>query len=264
MTDASAEVLSGLPEDKRRAIMAELFGRGKWRARPLVHAPDRSARPTFRRAITATTTRPGTFPIPSFAISRSSPRRSIVLPRVREALAINPDLLVMISPWSAPAWMKTTQEPHQGASSCRNIIRPSQIISPGPVQAFGQEGVPVSMLTIQNEPNFEPDNYPGERVDPTAASRDHRPLCRPDVQVAAGFTPRSSTGITIGIIPRCRSQCSPIRSHGNISRASPGIATKATLPAQSPVHDAFPRKDAWLTECSGGEWSRSLPRCSPG
>ena len=27
MTDASAELLSRLPEDKRRAIMAELFGR---------------------------------------------------------------------------------------------------------------------------------------------------------------------------------------------------------------------------------------------
>ena len=34
------------------------------------------------------------------------------------------------------------------------------------MQAFGNEGVPVSMLTIQNEPNFEPENYPGERVDP--------------------------------------------------------------------------------------------------
>ena len=27
------------------------------------------------------------------------------------------------------------------------------------------------------------------------------------------------------------------------------------VPAQSPVHDAFPDKDAWFTECSGGEWS---------
>ena len=27
------------------------------------------------------------------------------------------------------------------------------------------------------------------------------------------------------------------------------------VPAQSPVHDAHPGKDAWLTECSGGEWT---------
>ena len=39
------------------------------------------------------------------------------------------------------------------------------------------------------------------------------------------------------------------------SRASPGIATKATSPRRSPVHDAYPDKDAWFTECSGGEWS---------
>jgi glucosylceramidase len=25
--------------------------------------------------------------------------------------------------------------------------------------------------------------------------------------------------------------------------------------AQSPVHDAYPDKDAWVTECSGGQWS---------
>ena len=29
MTDASAQLLSRLPEDKRKAIMAELFGRGR-------------------------------------------------------------------------------------------------------------------------------------------------------------------------------------------------------------------------------------------
>jgi glucosylceramidase len=27
------------------------------------------------------------------------------------------------------------------------------------------------------------------------------------------------------------------------------------VPAQSPVHDAYPDKDAWETECSGGEWA---------
>ena len=27
------------------------------------------------------------------------------------------------------------------------------------------------------------------------------------------------------------------------------------VPAQSQVHDAFPDKDAWFTECSGGEWA---------
>jgi len=27
------------------------------------------------------------------------------------------------------------------------------------------------------------------------------------------------------------------------------------VPSQTPVHDAYPDKDAWETECSGGEWS---------
>ena len=38
------------------------------------------------------------------------------------------------------------------------------------------------------------------------------------------------------------------------SPASPGTAMTATSQAQTPVHDAHPDKDAYLTECSGGEW----------
>ena len=43
------------------------------------------------------------------------------------------------------------------------------------------------------------------------------------------------------------------RSGGAVpSPASPGTATAATSQAQTPVHDAHPDKDAYLTECSGG------------
>ena len=33
-------------------------------------------------------------------------------------------------------------------------------------QAMRKAGAPVDILTIQNEPHFEPDNYPGMRVEP--------------------------------------------------------------------------------------------------
>ncbi len=86
-----------------------------------------------------------------------------MLPRVREALAINPDLMVMISPWSAPAWMKTTRSLIQGQLVPQYYPAFANYLA-RTVEAFAHEGVPVSMLTIQNEPNFEPDSYPGMRV----------------------------------------------------------------------------------------------------
>ncbi len=48
----------------------------------------------------------GTDPeLEKFSLARA---QADVLPLAREALRINPSLKVFISPWSAPAWMKTT------------------------------------------------------------------------------------------------------------------------------------------------------------
>ena len=110
------------------------------------------------------------------------------------------------------------------------------------VQAFGREGVPVSMLTIQNEPNFEPDNYPGERVDPSQRADIIGRYVGPTFKRLGLHTRGSSIGIIIGTIPKCRLPCFATRSRGNMSRGSRGIVTPATSPAQSPVHDAFPAK----------------------
>ncbi|HJR82503.1 MAG TPA: hypothetical protein VJ775_01110, partial [Sphingomicrobium sp.] len=164
MTDASAQLLSELPDDKRKAIMAELFGRGGDGlglsfTRLTVGASDFS--PTHYSYDDT----PGNAPDPELRHFSIEPAKKYVLPRTREALAINPDLMVMISPWSAPAWMKT------GRSLIKGELEPEYYTAfanylARTVEEFGREGVPVSMLTIQNEPDFEPGDYPGMRVDP--------------------------------------------------------------------------------------------------
>ena len=113
MTDASAELLSRLPDEQRKAVMAELFGRrngglGLSFTRVTVGASDFS--PTHYSYDDS----PGNVPDPELRHFSIDPARKYVLPRLRDALAINPDLKVMISPWSAPAWMKTTGSLIQG------------------------------------------------------------------------------------------------------------------------------------------------------
>jgi len=252
MTDASAQVISSLPAKKRHALMVELFGRkngglGLSFTRLTVGASDFS---THDYSYDDT---PGNVADPGLRYFSIDAAKEYVLPRMREALAINPDLKVMISPWSAPAWMKTTKRLIKGSLVPQFYPAFADYLAKT-VQAFGAEGVPVSMLTIQNEPNFEPDNYPGERVDPPA---------RAEI-IGRYVGPRfKSLGIRTQILDWDHNWDHPemplaVLSDPVARQYVSGVAWhcyNGDVPAQTPVHDAFPDKDAWLTECSGGEWS---------
>ena len=252
MTDASAEVLSELPESKRRAIMAELFGRangglGLSFTRLTVGASD------FSSSDYSYDDTPGNVPDPQLRYFSIEPAKKYVLPRTREALAINPDLLVMISPWSAPAWMKTTRSLIKGEIVPEYYPAFANYLA-RTVQSFDGEGVPVSMLTIQNEPNFEPGDYPGERVDPPQRADIIGKHVGPTFRRLGLRTQildwdhnwdRPEMPLAVLENPAARQYISGVAWH----------CYNGDVPAQTPVHDAFPQKDAWITECSGGEWS---------
>lgn len=252
MTDASAELLSALPEQKRGALMEELFGRengglGLSFTRLTVGASDFS--PTHYSYDDS----PGNAPDPTLVHYSIDPARKFVLPRTREALAINPDLMVMISPWSAPAWMKTTKSLIKGQLEPRYYDAFAAYMA-RTVEEFGREGVPVSMLTIQNEPDFEPNDYPGMRVNPPERAqiigRHLGPLLR-------------ARGIRTQILDYDHNWDNPemplaVLADPVARQYVAGVAWhcyEGDVPAQSLVHDAYPAKDAWFTECSGGEWS---------
>jgi glucosylceramidase len=252
ITDASAQLLSALPDVKRKAIMAELFGRtngglGLSFTRLTVGASDFS---TQHYSYDDT---PGNVPDPELRYFSIDPAKKYVLPRTREALAINPDLLVMISPWSAPAWMKTTKSPIKGMLLPAYYPAFANYLA-RTVEEFGREGVPVSMLTIQNEPDFEPGDYPGMRVNPperaTIIGRYVGPTLRArglKTQILDYDHNWDDPQMPLAVLadPVARQYIAGVAWH----------CYEGDVPAQTPVHDAYPDKDAWETECSGGEWS---------
>ena len=261
MTDASAELLSRLPEDKRRAVMAELFGRangglGLSFTRLTVGASD------FSRTHYSYDDTPENVPDPHLEHFSIAPARQYVLPRIREALAINPDLKVMISPWSAPAWMKTTHSLIQGQLSAQYYPAFANYLA-RTVQVFGAEGVPVSMLTIQNEPDFEPDSYPGMRVNSPDRAKIIGGFVGP-VFRARGLKLRSSITIITGTIRRCRGPCSPIRSPGGTYPGWPGIATKATSQPNRRFMTPFRTKTLGSPNAQAANGRQNLPKCSAG
>jgi glucosylceramidase len=252
ITDASAELIQAMPAARRKMLMRELFGRrdsglGLSFTRLTIGASD------FSRTHYSLDDSPGNVPDPTLShYSIAIPRRAM-LPTARQALTINPDLKVMISPWSAPAWMKTSRsliggklDPAAYAPFAAYLVRT--------VQAFGREGVPVYALTIQNEPDFEPDSYPGMRMGPAdraaVIGKHLGPLIERKRLATKIFDwdhnwdkPEMPLGTLGDTVAR---------------RYIAGVAWHCyagDVAAQSPVRDAYPDKEVYSTECSGGEWA---------
>lgn len=252
LTDASAELIARLPPARRRALLTELFGRGDGQlgfdmTRLTVGASD------FSRTHYSFDDSPGNTPDPQLRYFSIAPARRYVIPVTREVRRINPDLKVMISPWSAPAWMKTTKslikghlEPSAYPAFARYLART--------VEAYGRAGVRVDLLSIQNEPDFEPENYPGMKV--TAAER----AAIIGGHVGPLFARR---GIHAAILDWDHNWDKPEQPLAVLAdpvarRYVGGIAWHCyagDVAAQGKVHDAFPDKPTWFTECAGGNWS---------
>jgi glucosylceramidase len=182
-----------------------------------------------------------------------APVRQDVAPLVREALQLNPQLTIMASPWSAPAWMKTSHSlikgdlaPEAYPSFADYLVRY--------VEAMKREGVPIWALTVQNEPGFEPGDYPGMHVPPAVRAKLDADYLGPEF---------AAHGLKTRILDYDHNWDRPdspraVLSDPKASRYVSGVAWHCyggDVSAQTPVHDAFPDKDAYLTECSGGGWA---------
>ncbi len=86
-----------------------------------------------------------------------------IIPLLKQALAINPQIKMMGTPWSPPGWMKSS-----GSMIGGSLLQSAYTSFAGYlvkyVQAYEAAGVPVSYLSIQNEPLNVPTDYPGEKM----------------------------------------------------------------------------------------------------
>ena len=83
-----------------------------------------------------------------------------IIPLLKQALQLNPQLKIMANPWSPPGWMKDSGSmvggsllPSMYAAFAQYYVRY--------LQAYAADGVPVNYISLQNEPLYEPANYPG-------------------------------------------------------------------------------------------------------
>jgi O-glycosyl hydrolase len=82
-----------------------------------------------------------------------------IIPVLRTALAINPQIKILATPWSPPAWMKSNDSLVQGSLRPEDYDAMARYFVKS-VKAYEQAGVPIFAVTMQNEPlNIEAD-YP--------------------------------------------------------------------------------------------------------
>jgi glucosylceramidase len=175
-----------------------------------------------------------------------------VIPVLLDILAVRPGLLIIASPWSAPAWMKASANVISGtlleayeATYADYLVRF--------VDAYKSYGIPIFALTVQNEPAFEPLTYPGMNVPAEARSRIIGKYLGPAL---AGRKPQT---LILGWDHNwdAPDQSLSVLADPDAQRYIAGIAWhcySGDPAAQARVHRAFPHKDTYLTECSGGDW----------
>ena len=86
--------------------------------------------------------------------------QAYIIPELQQVLAINPDLQLMASPWSAPAWMKDSGSLIGGQLQTRYHASFALYFQRF-VEAYAAEGLTIDAVSLQNEPLYSPSNYPG-------------------------------------------------------------------------------------------------------
>lgn len=254
MTDASAHLIEQMTPSRRDALLADLFGRGSGDGgiglsflRVPMGASDFSMRDYSYDDMPPGQTDSS---LRKFSIEAD---RAEKIPALRQALAINPELKVMASPWSPPAWMKSTGSLIKGTLTPRYYDSFTEYFVRF-IHAYDSAGVPIYAITLQNEPNFEPDNYPGMSLPAAARAR----------VIADHMGPRfAKDGIRALIWDWDHNWDNPqspleVLADSAARRYVQGVAWhcyNGDVSAQSQVHAAHPDKDVYFSECSGGEWS---------
>lgn len=253
MTDASAQLFEqAMPRAARDRLFAELFGRAEGGlGLSLVRVPVGAS--DFSTSHYSLDDMPPGESDPKLAHFSMAGPDAAQVPALLAARKVNPDLVLMASPWSAPGWMKDTGSLIKGRLRA-DVYAPFADYLSRYLSEMDRRGLAVDWLTIQNEPNFEPDTYPGMRFDPADRARFDGQFLGPLLARRGQDTrvldwdhnwdhPEQPTAVLAD--PQAAHYVSGVAWHCYAGEAA----------AMEGVYAAHPGKDVFLTECSGGQWA---------
>ncbi|HUB31223.1 MAG TPA: glycoside hydrolase family 30 beta sandwich domain-containing protein [Terracidiphilus sp.] len=183
-----------------------------------------------------------------------------ILPLLKKALAVDPGIHVMLTPWSPPGWMKTTGTM---LGSIAETKQPSKL-RPDAYDAFAQylvktiqgyeaAGVPVWALSVENEPLYDPPTYSGMKMEASEQAKFFGDSLAPALD-AAHLHPKvmaydhnwDRPDYPETVLKDAKAAALAAGTAWHHYAGDPSVMTK--------IHEEFPQKDEWVTESSGGTW----------
>lgn len=249
LTGSSAYLIKNMEASARQNVLKELFdtkeGIGLESLRISIGASD------FSMALYTYCDKEG---IENFAIPEIDKRD--LIPVLKEILVINPNIKIIASPWSPPAWMKSSKILNKGTLIGKEIYDAYSDYFVKYIQTMTAEGIKIDAITLQNEADFESGVHPSMKM-----------TWQEQAEIIADYLgPKfEKNGIDTKIL---------ILDHNfdlyqyalNILRtekAGKYIAGTAfhgyagSADAVKTLRDAFPDKKIYETELSGGDWNES-------
>ncbi|MCT9007181.1 ricin-type beta-trefoil lectin domain protein [Streptomyces rhizosphaerihabitans] len=183
-----------------------------------------------------------------------------VVPLTKQALQLDPSLTVMASPWTAPAWMKDSGSLNGGWLKSEDYGAYASYFVKY-LQAYKDQGVPVSYVTVQNEPTCC-SGYPSMSWNASGLAYFTKSELLPKLNASGLSTKVLAHDWNWDVYDSYAAGTvddAAVRSNANFG----GIAWHGyggDVTKQTSVHNQYPGLDAFGTEHSGGTWIANQQR----
>ncbi len=263
-TDASCYLFDKLGREERIALLSELFGSSGLRlsvCRTCIGASDYST--------AAYNFDEGTEADPELKRFSIEHDRQYILPSLRAARALNPDMFLFSTPWSPPGWMKAGGS-MLGGSMKKKYFAPYADYIVRFLQEYSKEGIKINAVTVQNEVDTDQDGRMpaalwGQEYEMEFVKR----FLAPAITSASLDTKIWILDHNYNLWGRAMDEL----NDPEVNKAVDGVAWHGyygSAEAMSRVHEAFPGKNCYWTE--GGpeidkpdyatDWTKWSQTCS--
>jgi len=188
----------------------------------------------------------------NFSIAKD---RDDLIPVLKLILAIQPNIKIMATPWSAPAWMKSSGKLGGGSLKSEWYDSYASYFLKY-LQAYEKEGIHIDAISLQNEPLHEA-AYPSMKMEAAAQADFIKNHVGPAMKKAGLATKilaydhnwdRPDYPLLILNDPLARQYVSGSAFH----------AYGGNVAAMSQVRAEYPDKGVYFTEISGGRWATNF------
>lgn len=255
LTGASAYLIGQLNEEKKSEILNDLFGKEGLNLsilRQPIGASD------FNRSAWTYDDTDGNkddFKLEKFSLDKEE---EYIRPVLNQAYNVQPERIKIFgTPWSPPAWMKEGKNLFGEAGGklrkeCYDVYADYFVKY---INAYTKKDTPIYAVTVQNEPLYAPEFYPGMPMSAEEETEFIKVLGKKfkenniETKIICydhNFDNGVEYATTVLSDEKAYEYCSGTGFH---PYCWPKIHDQMTI-----LHDKFPDKDVWLTEAGSGTW----------